>query len=219
MLMSTEPMFNLREKTPLVVFSILIAFHIFKYVLPNSLLNLALPWLILFPLGSGEVTTLQNFISLLGHSLVHGDLSHLLMNGFMIVAFGIVTLSGLRENLSLRPSFYTPIQKFYLIFILGVIVGGLFQWGWWALSQTTGAAIGASGGASALFATMAYAIGGRDRMLKFGLGWGVGNILLALIGPQLGIHIAWAAHVGGYVLGMILARIWVRPTSASFRFN
>ena len=219
MAMSTEPMFNLREKTPIVVFAVLIAFHILKFIIPASLSTLATPWLFLFPLGFEGTNLTQNFVSLLAHGLVHADISHLIMNGFMIVAFGVVTLQGLRANISIRPVIFTPVQKFYLIFILGIIVGGLFQWGWWAISHKTGVAIGASGGASALFATMAYAIGGRDRMLKFGLGWGVGNILLALVGPSLGIHIAWAAHVGGYILGVILARFWVRPTSTSFKLN
>ncbi|MEP6341969.1 MAG: rhomboid family intramembrane serine protease [Maricaulaceae bacterium] len=217
--MSTEPMFNLREKAPVIVFAILIIFHILLKLTPTNLAEHIYSWLLLLPLGYEGINGTQNFTSLLGHGLAHGDISHLIMNGFMIIAFGVVTLQGIRANISIRPAIFTPVQKFYLIFILGIVVGGLFQWGWWAISHKTGVALGASGGASALFATMAYAIGGRDRMLKFGIGWGIINILLALVGPSLGINIAWAANVGGYVLGMILARIWVRSTSTSFKLN
>lgn len=219
MIMSTEPMFNLREKAPVVVFSILILLHILRHILPDGLSEQVLLWIILYPLGFGSTSLDQNLVSLLCHGFVHADITHLLMNGFMIVAFGVVTIQGIRADISIRPTLLTPIQKFYLIFILGVIIGGVFQWGWWAITHKTGTVIGASGGASALFATMAYAIGGRDKLIKFGLGWGVINLLFAIVGPRLGINLAWVVHIGGYMVGMILARFWVRPTSTSFNLN
>jgi len=47
--------------------------------------------------------------------------------------------------------------------MFGVIAGGLAQWLWWAGIQADirSAAVGASGGASALLATAGWAIGGR----------------------------------------------------------
>lgn len=219
MTMSTEPMFNLREKAPVVVFFILILLHILRHILPDDLLEQVLPWMLLYPLGLGGTSLDQNLVSLLCHGFVHIDITHILMNGFMIVAFGVVTLQGLRADISFRPALLTPIQKFYLIFILGVIIGGVFQWGWWAITGKTGTVIGASGGASALFATMAYAIGGRDKLIKFGLGWAVINLLFAVVGPSVGVNLAWVVHIGGYVVGMIFARLWVRPTSTSFQLN
>jgi len=217
--MSQEPMFNIREKAPLVLLGILVIAHILRLIIPQQLLTLLQPWLYLLPLKTDGISIAQNVSSLFGHGFLHGDFMHLLMNGFMIIAFGVVTLQGLRADLRLTPHILTPVQKFYIIFSLGVIGGGLFQWGWWAFTETFAIAIGASGGASALFATMANAIGGRDRMLKFGLGWLVINIIMALIGPTLGVNIAWAAHLGGYAIGMILARYWVRPNSTSFKLN
>ena len=219
-LMSHEPMFNLREKAPLVLFGILAAVHILRLVAPDSLLNTLLPWLFLQPLSTQGLPIVQSLSSVLGHGLLHADFMHLIMNGFMIVAFGVVTIQGVRADIRMKRHPLSPVQKFWLIFIIGVIGGGIFQWGWWSLANTVNAgAVGASGGASALFATMAYAIGGRDRMLKFGLGWLVVNIVLALIGPVLGSNIAWAAHLGGYVIGIIMARLWVRPNSTAFRLN
>lgn len=212
-------MLNIREKAPLILLGILIIAHVVRFILPNTVLNAIQPWTILAPLNADHIPTLQNLTSLLGHGFLHVSISHLLMNGFMIAAFGIVTIQGLRADIRIKPHIFSPVQKFYLIFSLGVIIGGLFQWGWWSLSGRFALALGASGGASALFATMAYAIGGRDRMLKFGLGWLVINIGIAILGPILNMNIAWAAHLGGYAIGMILARYWVRPNSTSFKLS
>lgn len=217
--MTHEPMLNIREKAPLVIMGALIVAHVIQLILPETMLSRVQPWLILSPVDIDGVSLLQKLISLPGHSLLHADFTHLLMNSFMIVAFGVVTIQGLRADIRLRPQILSPLQKFFLIFILGVIGGGVFQWGWWALSGQFGFAIGASGGGSALFAAMAYAIGGRDRLLKFGLGWGAINLIFALFGTSLGVNIAWAAHIGGFVLGVILAIYWVRPNSTSFKLN
>ena len=217
--MSDEPMFNVREKAPLTLFGILAAAHILRLIMPNALLTKIQPWMVLAPLNTDNVPTLQNLVSLLGHGFIHADFSHLIMNGFMIVVFGIVTIQGVRADIRIKPHYFTPAQKFFLIFAIGVIIGALFQWGWWSATERFALAVGASGGGSALFATMAYAIGGRNRMLKFGLGWLVANIVFIFIGPILGVNIAWAAHLGGYAAGMIMARYWVRPNSTSFKLN
>ncbi len=217
--MTNEPMLNIRERAPVVIMGVLVAFHIIKLIIPESLMILMQPWLILVPIDTEGVTLVQRLFSLIGYGLIHAELTHLLMNGFMITAFGIVTITGIRADIRLRPHVLTPVQKFYVIFVLGVLGGGLFQWAWWSLSNEFAAAIGASGGGSALFATMAYAIGGKDRLLKFGLGWCVINILFAFFGATFGVNIAWAAHLGGFVIGIIFAFYWVRPNSAEFRLN
>lgn len=212
-------MLNIREKAPVILFAILAVAHLVRIAIPETALEGVYAWLALTPLDTQDVTLAQSFTSLAAHGFVHADAGHLFMNGFMIVAFGVATLQGLRADIRMRPQLLSPVQKFYVIFILGVIGGGIFQWGWWSFTGNFALAIGASGGASAFFAAMAYAIGGRERMLKFGLGWLVINIMLALLGPSLGINIAWAAHIGGYVFGMILARYWVRPKSTAFKIN
>lgn len=211
-------MFNLSEKAPLVLFGVLAIVHIFKIIAPNKLLALITPWVLLTPISNEALSLKHNMISLLGHGFFHADFMHLITNGFMMVAFGVVTLVGLRAKS--KTGGFSSVQQFYLIFILGVIGGGIFQWGWWSITNTSvAAALGASGGAAALFATMAYALGGKERMMKFGLGWLVANIAFALIGPSVGMYIAWAAHLGGYALGMIIAPYWVKPKSTSFRLN
>jgi len=217
--MSHQPMFNVREKAPLTLFGILVAAHILRLIMPEALLLKIQPWMVLAPLNTDNVPTLQNLVSLLGHGFIHADFSHLIMNGFMIIVFGIVTIQGVRADIRIKSHYFTPEQKFFLIFAIGVIIGALFQWGWWSATERFALAVGASGGGSALFATMAYAIGGRNRMLKFGLGWLVANIVFIFIGPILGANIAWAAHLGGYAAGMIMARYWVRPNSTSFKLN
>ena len=217
--MSKEPMFNLREKAPLILFTILFILHILRIAAPENFQDILRPWIYLFSLDIEGLSTPQRLISLIGSGFVHVDFNHVIMNGFMIIAFGIVTIQAIRADIRIKPYILSPVQKFYIIFFVGVIGAGLFQWGWWSIDNSIAAAIGASGGGSALFATMAYAIGGRDRMLKFGLGWLVINLLLATVGAELGANIAWAGHIGGYVVGMIMARYWVRPSSANFKLN
>ena len=96
--MTDEPMLNIREKAPLIIMGGLIAAHILRVLMPQSLFAPLQPWLILAPINVDAISVPQKLISLLGHGLLHADFSHLLMNGFMIVAFGIVTLTGLRAN-------------------------------------------------------------------------------------------------------------------------
>ena len=83
----------------------------------------------------------------------------------------------------------------------------------WNITNDSGAALGASGGVSALFATMAWAMGGPKQLLKFGFGWLVINILMIFGGGLLtgGGGIAWAAHLAGFVAGAVLAPFLVRP--------
>ena len=104
-----------------------------------------------------------------------------------------------------------------MIFLAGIVAGGLAQWIWWSLPGVSQAsAIGASGGVSALFATAGWAIGGRALMTRWAAGWAAVNVLLVLTEPMIGIGIAWAAHMGGFLAGMVLAPYCVKAGSTGF---
>lgn len=164
----------------------------------------------LFPLPAESVTvpSLQQFYGLVTHGLLHRDFNHLIMNSGGLLIFGLLTFRGVRERFGFGAK---GLIFFWLIFWLGVAVGGLFQWAYWAvMTPGYGSAVGASGGVSALFATAGWAIGGRDSMIKFG---GAFVIMNALMVWGMG-NIAWAAHAGGFIAGAGLAPHWVKPFSA-----
>ena len=221
---SPQPMFNFSEKLPAYLGGLFIAIELLMYILPQSLQRLSSIYGVLRPIETLGATSVTHAVSLIGHGFFHADWSHVLINTAMIIIFGIITLRAIKlRHARARAnggSTGNPNVQFGLIFLAGVIVGGIFQWGWWSISGTvTAGAVGASGGASALFATSGWALGGRLKMVQFGMGWTLINIVLVVAEPIFGVSIAWAAHIGGYVAGMILAPLWVKPNSTGFKIT
>ncbi len=215
--MSQEPMFNIPEKAPLWLCGILIAIQAIVSIAPPDLINLIYGLAILVPVQTPDVPIPRQAFSLLGHGFLHGGWSHALMNAAMIIIFGVITLRGIKAFLRHRTQAGSPNVLFLLIFVAGVVVGGLAQWLWWIVPGTgLESALGASGGASALFATTAWAMGGRYKMMQFGFGWLVLNAVMVATEPMTGIGIAWPAHLGGYLAGMFLASRCVKPNSSGF---
>ena len=50
-------------------------------------------------------------------------------------------------------------------------------------------------------------------MIQFGFGWAVINAVMVLLENFIGIGIAWPAHVGGYIAGMIFGPLLVKANS------
>lgn len=219
--MSHEPMFNIQERTPMVLGGVLIAIHLLLSLAPGGLSIFARNWALLVPLETQGLPLGRQLFSLLGAGFLHGSWTHVLVNTGMIVAFAVITMLGVRalaqaRRFEGRKPFLSADIVFLLIFALGVIGGNLFQWGWWALTDTArSAALGASGGGAALFATAAWAMGGRDRLMKYAGGWALINVIFVIAEPIFG-PVAWAAHIGGFVMGALLAPYWVRPFSTGF---
>ena len=211
-----EPMFNFTEKAPAYLAGVFIAIHALLMVVPRPLLGTLDKFGVLRPLGSLGTDGLSHFISLVGHGFLHGSWGHVIMNAGMTIVFGIAAIRGAKLLSASRGKAATASRDFLLIFFAGVIIGGLFQWGWWAATNaqlTATGAVGASGGASAFFAAGAWAIGGREKMIQFGFGWAVINAVMVLLENYIGIGIAWPAHIGGYVAGMILGPQLVKANS------
>ena len=156
--------------------------------------------------------------SLFGHGFLHGSWTHLLMNIGMLVVFGVVTIQGVKLHATTRGRRSNGIVEFFAIFLFAVVIGGLAQWLQWSVMNAQGSALGASGGVSGLFATAAWAMGGKKKMLQFGVGWLVINLVLIFAGELLtgGAGIAWASHLAGYAAGAMLAPFMVRPNSTGF---
>lgn len=208
-----EPFFNFSEPVPVIFSGILIAIFVLEWILPGfsqTLFRIGALW------AEGGVVTIDRggfpyWGSLIMHGFIHGDFMHVLVNALMICVFGILIcrVAGSRMKGGV---------KFLAIFFIGVLVGGLTQWFYWSLFGLTGAAVGASGGASALLAGAAWVLGGRRQMLAWGLGWLVINILMMIFNfAGTGLQIAWAAHLGGYLGGMLLAPVLLPPSSTAFR--
>lgn len=215
--MTQEPLFNIAERAPVYLCAILILIFAATSYLPTGLILSALNACVLVPLDIQGRDTAGHGFSLLAHGFLHGSWSHVLMNSAMIVAFGVVTIRGAKLFAASRGKPAKGELTFIIIFLLGVVGGGLAQWLYWAsIGSVSSAALGASGGASALFATGAWAMGGQKKLLSFGLGWLFINFVLVVAEPLLGVSIAWAAHIGGYVTGAILAPFMIRANSTVF---
>jgi len=211
-----EPMFNFTEKAPAYLVGIFIAIQALMMFVPDVLWQTIQRFGVLRPLGSPGTDSLSHAASLVGHCFLHGGWGHVLLNSGMIIVFGIATIRGAKALAALKGRAPHASRDFLLIFFAGVTIGGLFQWGWWAAINaqlTMTGAVGASGGASALFATGAWAIGGRDKMLQFGFGWAMINLIIVLLENFIGMNIAWPAHIGGYVAGMIFAPYLIKPSA------
>lgn len=209
-------MFNFTEKAPAYLAGIFIAIQALMMVMPSALINVMGRFGVLRPLGTPGGDTASHAISLVGHGFLHGGWGHVIMNSGMTIVFGIAVIRGAKMLANENGKISTATRDFFLIFFAGVIIGGLFQWGWWAATNaqfTATGAVGASGGASALFAAGAWAIGGRDKMIQFGLGWAVINAVMVLLENVIGVGIAWPAHIGGYIAGMILAPLFVKANA------
>lgn len=212
-----EPMFNISEKVPVWLAGLLIAIHIIAHYGPIVISNPLADWGVLLPLGAGQPDALKSAVRLIGHGFLHGSWGHVLMNSGMIVIFGVITMRGARAMRFSKGRTKGVSLDFLQVFLIGVIGGGLAQLLWWKISGGLDtAALGASGGASALFATTAWALGGKERLIGFGMGWALINAVMVFAGPVLGMNLAWAAHMGGYVAGAALAPILIKANSSSF---
>ncbi len=212
---SREPFFNFSEPLPVYWAGVLVGIQILTIFAYKLIAPLVGSFAILVPFGAMPIG--NQIVSLLGHGFVHSGWSHLLLNSLMGIVFGIVTIRGAKVLATSKGKSVSGNGAFLIILLAGIILGGLFQWGVWGVTNTTQASmIGASGGVSALFAVAGWAMGGKGKMLQFGFGWVVINCVLVLAEPFFGVRISWAGHLGGYLAGMLLAPFLVRANSTGF---
>ncbi len=214
--MSREPMFNIQERVPLWLGGVFIVIFAITSFGPPSLRSLLYNAALLVPLELEGVPLSRQLFSLIGHGFLHASWTHVLVNAGMMVAFAVITMRGVRAQRREQGGGLDANIIFLLIMAAGIIGGGLFQWGWWAFIEASqAAALGASGGGSALFAAAAWAMGGRTRLIQYGMGWALINVIF-IVGASILGPIAWPSHVGGFVAGALLAPYWVKPFSTGF---
>lgn len=140
----------------------------------------------------------QALVGPLTFTFLHGSWSHILLNGFMMMAFG----TGVER--------WMGGKRLLVFFMLCNVCAALAQFVFDPFS--TAPVIGASGGLSGLFAAVLLMMqkqdglgaGNRHGILPFILLWIAISVVFGLLGGPGGSSIAWAAHIGGFLAGFIL---------------
>ncbi|MEZ6001317.1 rhomboid family intramembrane serine protease [Hyphomonas sp.] len=145
---------------------------------------------------------LEALIPLLASALLHDGWAGAILNAALIVIFGRLVHASLSIG---RKSGAIP---FLIVFAVSVVGGSLFH----LITQYPAGTglIGASGGASGLFAAWVLIQEGRGgriltkRFLTVFLFFTLVNLALWLMGPSLlGAGISWQAHLGGFIAGAV----------------
>ena len=194
----SEPFFNFSEKTPLFLVGLFTLIHFL-----TLFSTVPVDHGVLRPLHQSDIGVTSHAFRLFFHGFLHANWSHLVINSVMIMVFGTAIFQGYRSNLNYESDTLKASLFFWIVFLTGVILGGIFQWIWWGFvnaSLSTGA-IGASAGAAALFSTGAFVLGGKKKMYEYGFVWVGLNCIIGLIDNFFIINIAWPAHIGGYCAG------------------
>ena len=133
------------------------------------------------------------------HMFLHGGWMHVIMNSFMLAAFG----SGIEKWLGSR--------RMLILFVASAFFGLATHYMLNTFSPYP--MIGASGGISGLFAAALVMInrgqrelGGKIGILPFALLWIGLSVGFGMLGGPDGSIIAWAAHVGGFLGGFVVLK-------------
>lgn len=218
-----EPIFNVPTVIVAAV-AILVAIHLIRAVLPSDIDAYFVFAMAFIParytdmvaaIPGGEPAALTSFVT---HMLVHGDITHLLFNCGWLLAFG--------GAIALRIGAFRTLLFGICCGIAGALAFLVFNW------DLLAPVIGASGAISGLMGgTMRFLFSAMDngglQVLRFAPqnvpAWSLRTALadrrvqamtaiwilinlLALLGigaPGTSGGIAWEAHVGGYLFGLL----------------
>ncbi len=153
---------------------------------------------------SPSVAALPAVLTPLSATLLHGGIVHLAFNMLMLGYCGrfVEYALGMRGLL--------------LLYVIGAYAAALAQFGW--SPHETVPMVGASGAISALIGAYALLFGQREapalsgrrgtwiQILRLAGGWIFLQALIGLATLGSDMSIAIAAHVGGFVAGLLLAR-------------
>jgi len=197
---AAEPMINMPPVTKYLLGLILFIHIIVAYALSSEQVDWAFMNLGFVPqkfdLAPFAPLTLTSLVT---HMFLHGGWMHVIMNVFMLAAFG----SGIEKWLGAK--------RFLILFF----ASGLFGVAAHYLLNTDSPfpMIGASGALSGLFAAAIVMLsrgqremGGRFGILPFALLWIGISIGFGMLGGPDGSMVAWAAHVGGFLGGFVVMK-------------
>lgn len=137
------------------------------------------------------------------YAFLHASWLHLGVNMVMMAAAG----SGLER---MQGGKFTLI-----IFLVTSLLAAIAHWA--LMHDSVFPVVGASGGISGLFGALIYRLykSGQLGTGRYGLWPTIGiwlgiSILFGLTGGPNGMQIAWAAHIGGFLAGLGLAKLLAR---------
>jgi len=142
-------------------------------------------------------------LGLITSIFLHGGWGHLLLNLTVMLAFGapVARLFGSRAGGALRFAGY---------FMVCGIVGGLVYWalhpsGAMPIVGASGAVYGLVGGVARMVEHPGAISRSFSRpVLRFLTPWVILNLLVAVAGAAFTIPVAWEAHLGGLLAGLLL---------------
>jgi membrane associated rhomboid family serine protease len=190
---TSEPALNLAPATARLIL-LFLAVHVVRMLLPAStddaLIEATAVFPVLYTEGSFDISWLWRPFT---YMALHGSWLHLGINLAMLAALG----SGVERAIGAK--------RFLIIFFVCGIAGAAAHVA--AYPNSGEAIVGASAGISGLFAAVVLAIRDRSgqRLLPLAVIW----IAVMVVTGALGIggdgeSIAWVAHVGGFVAGLVL---------------
>jgi len=145
---------------------------------------------------SGKAFNVAMLTAPVSYIFLHGSWVHLFLNTLMLIAFG----TGVERQIGGK----RMLVLFMLCSLFSVFVHFIFN------MDSTEPVIGASGGISGLFAAIFLTIQkrgggatGRYGILPFVAIFIVISVLFGMIEAPGGGVVAWAAHIGGFVGGLI----------------
>ncbi|MEQ9190424.1 MAG: rhomboid family intramembrane serine protease [Alphaproteobacteria bacterium] len=200
---SGPPVFNLPPITKGLAIGLL-AIHLLLHVLLPHLLGPAVEWLAFSPAAflaqfqpdhSGR-TSLHEWGTLLSHMALHADWPHVILNTGFLLAIGSAV-----ERAIGRPAFvlFLAITGAAGALTLTALVGPAPV----IVIGASGAVYGCLGAATRLYA---WRLGGLKAAAGFVAVLLILNVLLGFVGfgDTAGSAIAWQAHLGGFIAGLVL---------------
>jgi membrane associated rhomboid family serine protease len=193
---ASEPAFKAPWPSLVLLVVLVAAYLVQRYVLPgDEVARLAL--------SSQAIVSEGRWDTLFTHIFLHGGWGHLFMNLGSALAFGppVARLFGHGGR---------GAVLFFLFFLICGAFGGL---GFVAMHmQGSGLVVGASGAISGLWGAASRLLGRDGRLAPmFGrqvvsqaMVFAVLNVLVGFAGGFASLNIAWEAHLGGYVAGLLL---------------
>lgn len=140
--------------------------------------------------------TVEGLLGVPLHPFLHVGLGHVLANAAGFLILGGMTM--LREE-----------RHFWVVFLLGTVVGGL---GIWVAGAGGSVHVGASGVVFAFFGYLLFA-GWFERrfgsiLLSLFVLFGWGGMIFGVLPGQVGV--SWEGHLFGFVAGALAARLLAR---------
>lgn len=199
-----EPMLNLPRGVKslcsillLVYLALEITSHLFNPTIKQTIL---LNWAFIPARFSGEFTFLAyTILTPITYTLFHGGLFHLLINTIMLLAFG----SGFEKNFGTTKLMVT----FWGSSLIAALAHFIIDF------QSMVPMVGASGGISGLFAGLLLTmqrsgqLSPNQKLFPIVLVFIGISFLFGLFNSSGGNSVAWAAHIGGFVGGLLITHI------------